>query len=61
MWCLTAYYPPHRHGIIECSNGDKAVQYWLEDSTIDVLVRELTIREFIRVFIAYKSKKGAGR
>ena len=41
--------------------GIKQFNTGLEDSTIDVLVRELTIREFIRVFIAYKSKKGAGR
>lgn len=33
----------------------------LADSIIDELVRELTTREFIRVFVAYKSKNGAGR
>lgn len=33
----------------------------LADSIIDELVREMTTREFIRVFVAYKSKNGAGR
>lgn len=41
--------------------GIKQFDTVLTDSIIDELVRELTTGEFIRVFVAYKSKKGAGR